>query len=369
MSLFRPHYPALESDHDRTHAAPGGASASFAGGFSLFGATTAAPAPAPAAVPLQDVAGAAGDHADGDTQPMKLQDHPAWDTLVCYLWLILVPWAMFILISSLFVHQYRHLPALPWAAVFGCALVGVHLYRKKPAELGNRTPAYWSLVGALCLVAVAISTAVGLLDFYENVQPFAYYAESRHYTNVLASEPSGAKADAGMVSFSIDSHVDPTRAVGYRAGKLYCVAPVLGTRPGATVGYWAAGVDCCAPRGQFYCGDVWNRQARAGLVLKDLGAFARDAPALPEFQKAAEAAAAAYDLVLSPTPIFLRWVADPEAVHEAYRHDAVNFLIAAIFVHLGWSVLAGAFYGVSSWVRQRKPMGGSWGWGTRSASI
>ena len=84
------------------------------------------------------------------------------------------------------------------------------------------------------------------------------------YLNVLPSESAAAHADAGKLLFSLDTKVDTSKTVGYRAKHVYCVAPIMDYAT-TVIQYWAVGVDCCQGRGQFACGDVVD--VKVGMVF------------------------------------------------------------------------------------------------------
>merc|ERR1719247_1828866 len=89
-------------------------------------------------------------------------------------------------------------------------------------------------------------TLAGFYNYNALMSEFWAYEETRVYTNVLPSKPAKAFTDAGVIMFSSNAKVDLTKAVGYRSGTMYCVAPILGTQPAKAVEYWAVGTDCCA---------------------------------------------------------------------------------------------------------------------------
>merc|ERR550537_821201 len=155
--------------------------------------------------------------------------------------------------------------------------------------------------------------------------PYYAYDENRSYSNVLPTEPAEAHADAGKIKFSHTARVDTTRAMGYKAGSVYCVAPILDDTQLDRVEYWAAGIDCCPSRGDFNCDDAWNPKAKSGVVILDSNALI---PTKHDFyMKAAKEAEAAYQLSSAEEPLFVRWVADPQGIQDDYWRAGVGFLV------------------------------------------
>jgi len=252
--------------------------------------------------------------------------------------LLLVPWVMFFVIMTVFTHSYRHTKWLAWVVVVLFALISI-AFMWIHSRPGGR-PRYYLFMGMLCTLAVFFSTVIGICNYYQHMQGWHIYNESRHYENVLSAESPEAKTDAGKIHFSVDTYVDPTRSVGFESGKQYCVAPVLSDATDREVGYWAAGTDCCRHRGRFDCDDAWNEKAHSGFVIMDTSPLRK--AALPQFQKAAEEAAAVYDYSLPDKLIFLRWVQDLPGMHaEMWSNGQTNYFIA-IFVYLFASMVAGS---------------------------
>merc|ERR1719235_1022190 len=138
-------------------------------------------------------------------------------------------------------------------------------------EMSGRMGGQWFMfLGTLGFVAVIFGTLAGLYNYHTHMFQYWSYDENRSYTNVLPSEPAAAHGDAGKMVFANTARVDTTRAVGYKAGTTYCVAPILDDAQLDRVEYWAAGIDCCPSRGDFVCDDAWNPKAKSGVVVMDI---------------------------------------------------------------------------------------------------
>merc|ERR1719160_1819178 len=125
---------------------------------------------------------------------------------------------------------------------------------------------WYTFLGILTLIAVVAGNIVGVYIYSQFFLQYWAYDMNRTYTNVLPSEPAAAHADAGIIKFASSARIDTTKAVGYKSGKVYCVAPVMDETQTPRVEYWAAG----------------------------------------------------YDIVSAPNPIFLRWVDKGEEVQNEF---------------------------------------------------
>lgn len=193
----------------------------------------------------------------------------------------------------------------------------------------------WTMLSITCLLSVALGEGLGRYIRYKYVYPYHLYKLSAYHTNVLPSDRPDAYRDSGFLEFSADAYIDATQGLGYRAGSLWCVAPIVGaghshlqslsTKP---TGFWAVGRDCCLPRGLFECGEMDNPKARGGLVLLE------DARTnlLATYTLAAQAAAYTYGLLLSEQPIFVEWSEGPTQALEAMFKDAERMVLLAIAI-------------------------------------
>lgn len=252
--------------------------------------------------------------------------------------LMFFPWLMFVMIACLFTFPYHHLRALVWIIIVACdALACFIIY----ANARNRHGGTWYLnLGALLLLASLVGVMLGLYNYHEYMFSFWTYDEGRDYSNVLPSEPASAHADAAKIVFSEEARVDTTKAVGFKAGAIFCVAPVLDDTQTSKVEYWAAGTDCCKARSEYTCDDAANPKARSGVVIMDSEGLLHGV--LHDFyKKAVKEAEAAFDLVSSDDPLFVRWVVDPQLVQDDYWRSGVGFLVTMSCIYLVISMLFG----------------------------
>jgi len=241
----------------------------------------------------------------------------------------------------LFTYGYHHIPGVVWSTVclLSCFALIFILTPPGPTEQGRSGV----LLGCLCGSAIVLSTLCGLHNYGTHMEQYWLYEEAREYHNVLPSEPAAAHADAGKITFAEAARIDTTKAVGYKAASTYCVAPILDPSSSNRVEFWAVGLDCCAPRGEFNCDDATKEgteAAHGGLVVFDTGSIHRH---YEYFSKAVKESEAANDLVSSAEPIFVRWVKDPESVQASF-FGAGNWAV------IGYCVLHGAANAGLAWL-------------------
>lgn len=267
--------------------------------------------------------------------------------------LMFMPFVMFVTLLLTFAFAYHHHWEIVGLVVGGWFLM---TFMFIVINARDRMAGGWYLfLGVLCFVACSSGTIAGLWNYYTHLLQYWSYEENRSYTNVLASEPAAAHADAGKIVFSNSARIDTTRAVGYKVGTTYCVAPILDDQQLDRVEYWAVGVDCCGARGDFACDDSWDPHAKSGVSVVE------GPPFLPSrhdyYLKAIATAAAAYGLTSSDSPLLIRWVADPQGAQDDAWRAGIGFLIAASCSYLLLSIIAGAIF--QMWSRRSAQASGA----------
>lgn len=267
--------------------------------------------------------------------------------------LIGMPWLMFVTLSVLWTFAYHHFYLLVWLVVLAWSCFAfVFMALDSRGRMGG---SWFLFLGMLCLFSVVNASLCGGYNYWMHMFHYWSFDENRGYSNVLPSEPAEGKQDAGTIVFSNTARVDTTRAVGYRSGTTYCVAPIMDDTQLDRVEYWAAGTNCCDARGDFTCDDTWNPKAKSGVVILDMvpgDAYLASgdtsigvslwAPALPYYKKAARQAEAHFALTSAEKAIFVRWVADTQVVQDEFWHAGTTFLLIVIAIYLGISIIAGA---------------------------
>jgi hypothetical protein len=246
--------------------------------------------------------------------------------------LLLLPWLMFVLIAALFTYGYHHIPGLVWVTVILCSCFSLIFIFIAGPDPESRSAVS---LGVLCAFGIGLAVLAGLHNYNVHMEPYWMYEEAREYHNVLPSEPAAAHADAGKIIFAVEAKIDTTKSVGYKAGVVYCVAPIMDPSSSNRVEFWAVGTDCCAQRGEFSCDDSTLEGADAahgGIVVFESSFLA---PGHFEyFHKAVKEAEAANDLVSAQEPIFVRWVKDPLVVQAALFGAGTGGLLGYSVLHL-----------------------------------
>jgi len=259
--------------------------------------------------------------------------------------LIFVPWFLFILVCALMGFVFHAYPKSVVAVVVAMLALSV-----MHSLLGISNPKHrsWIPLGGLCALAVGLGMCCGLVAFRLNLFYYWSYQNDRAYTNVLPSDDAVGYGDAGKMIFAEESRVDTTRALGYKSGYMYCVAPILDDADATKVQFWAVGQDCCGKRGGFTCDDSWDPQARAGMVVRDDGRVFGDS-LRDSYMHAVKMAEASYGIITVEQPIFVRWVVNPVAVQDGYFASGLGILAIGVAVHLVLSfILACAISSSSS---------------------
>jgi heme/copper-type cytochrome/quinol oxidase subunit 4 len=256
--------------------------------------------------------------------------------------LIALPELVFAVITTLYAFVYHHFPEVVMLAVIGFVALSVMF-----VTLSSRIEGRWYLMlGVLCFMATVMGTLYGLYNYHENFLQYEAYSANREYSNVLPSEPAAAHADAGKIEFAKSARIDTTKAVGYKQGDVYCVVPIMDDMQTSRVEYWAAGMNCCKQRADFQCDDAGSADAHSGVVILDTNSFFpsnRDV-----YEKAVREAEAAFDIVSSPNPLFVRWVKDPQQVQDMYERSGVGYLLVGWAVYFLLSIILGAICHIQS---------------------
>jgi hypothetical protein len=271
----------------------------------------------------------------GSTKPTKAKSSSGGST-VGLLLMIILPWMMLTVIMTVFTFCYHHFSVIVWLLVLICAGMALLFFVISPRN--KKGPMYMYL-GFLCSLAIFMGIILGMYGYHEFMLTYYSYNEYRVYTDVLPSEPAAAHQDAGTMVFTEDSRVDTTKALGYKTGTVYCVAPILDDSQASRVEYWAAGIDCCSQRADFNCDDSWDPKAKSGVVIIDNGSPVTSKYDM--YMKAVHQAEAAYGVVAAPVPIFVRWVTDPVKVEQEYWTWGIGFLVICSAIYLFVSIILG----------------------------
>lgn len=244
---------------------------------------------------------------------------------------LLLPWLFFALIFWAFAMQYYHNEFLAWLSL-GVALVLSVAF----VFLSEGLP--WQIIAVFCFLTTVLAGVLGFTAFSTYMRTWYLYGAGTQYFNVYPNEDPGAKVDAVQIHFSAGAHIDWAKSAGYRSGDLYCAAPVVGldsvpgsnnTQPlGAaapkTVGFWAVGRNCCAPRGKFRCAmenGRYSKRADGGFVVMD---DIVDWQVYQAYESAVTLAAGTYGLALPSKPMYVQWSNNAKGDLNAMRAKAVD---------------------------------------------
>lgn len=253
--------------------------------------------------------------------------------------LIQVPWATFvvvILLTSLV--PWRMLAWFLTSLLFTAFLVLIQVFRQSKSV-------FYLQLSAFGMLAVTMGGFCGSVIYDANAVNY-WMARDRHsYNNVGPSALALSYIDANAVSFTKGTRVDVRRSFGLQSpgidGSILCVAPVMSraTASSREVHFWAVGMDCCEPLSGFRCGQSLRAGVRAGAV-ESPGGGVGSSYATHKYQlynRAAQQAAAIYQLTTESRPVFVRWMEDPE-----------SSIMRSLDSALDWAALLSVFYGLLS---------------------
>lgn len=265
--------------------------------------------------------------------------------------MILAPWAVFALACFLFTHYYHYHFYEVWVVVSFGFLIAFMFIAASMSDM-DKTGGWNLFLGTLILFAAFEGVVAGLYNYQKNIYPYYAYDEFRHYTDVLPSELAASHRDAGMIVFAAEARVEVTMPVGFKAGSVYCVAPIMDNSPAGTpIQYWAIGKDCCHKRSKYKCDSALDPAARSGVVFHEGGILAGEDKRI--FMLGVHESEAEYGLVSAANPILVSWVRNPNGFHDHLYEIAMNDLVTMYVVHLIVSVVLGfVMHQVS--IRRRK---------------
>jgi len=225
------------------------------------------------------------------------------------------------------------------------------------ATIASPTRRWLRYLGLLCFLAALAGFGAGWYNHYKNMIYFYTYNSLRKYTNVAGSENPQEFGDAGMVSFTGDTHIDTTRAVGYKNaadGNMYCVAPIMDGNLGSEspITFWAVGVNCCEPRAHFACDDAGVGGAKSALFLLDKEFLVPEdmewaiegmGESRTAFIEPMRLEQAAFGTIAAKQTTLVRWAKDPHKFKDEYKHKATHMILVGTGVYLVISFGVGLF--------------------------
>jgi len=246
---------------------------------------------------------------------------------------VLGPWALFTIVSAALALSIHYVQAtMCWVIVAVCflavVLTGAFAFRSGVRRFNHveHDPTWLYFLFMSMLVAFLAAFVIGSSNYSANMQPYFNMKSLDNYTNVDVSRKHGQQLmDAGLISFHNHTRLDTSKSMGFKNGKIYCVAPItLGNTTLASYDFWAVGVDCCsATRADFHCPNFNNPSANGGIrAMTDADR--------PFYRLAVQQAEAAYSLKATH-PLFFVWSVDPEATVETWKWNGRRELLICIF--------------------------------------
>lgn len=242
---------------------------------------------------------------------------------------------------------------------FGAAcLTAASTFVKYRAKAPSRT---WLVATVSLWAGFMLGFVLGDNIWHEQTVQYFTLKEMASYVNI---NPSVDKAqsfmDAGILYFGAGTHIDRSKALAFRNGATYCVAPIYSesqavstaaepasgasTKTAAgfviprsgSVDFWAVGRDCCGPTGnKFTCGEASSRSARSGLRVLDDRSTVMYQLAVQEWS--------ATTGVPVKHPMFLHWVSDPLLSEEDYLIAAKNTVAIHVTLYFFGSLFGSYF--------------------------
>lgn len=253
---------------------------------------------------------------------------------------LVLPWLIFAVVftmtstsmnySSAGIVQVVSYAMLAVVCVIGYAALQLWM-RRTPGALQERC--WHTFLFTTSLAAWLAARDLGIQNFQTNMVPYMDVINLNVYENVDPSTFRGQQLmDMGRVSFSLGSHLDLSKSIGFRNLDTFCVAPIVSANATSgtnqeTYDFWAIGLNCCSGHvPDFHCGEfnVLGAHSAVRLLRDDQRAF---------FRLAVRQAEAAYNIA-AQHPMFMYWMTDPLAEINAYADQAAKVLLTDLLASL-----------------------------------
>jgi len=107
-----------------------------------------------------------------------------------------------------------------------------------------------------------------------------------------------------------------------------------------TINYWAAGLDCCEERANFWCGPIQDESVQGGLVILDVSPIAQKL--VPNYLAAVHQASVAYGLKVPENPMIVKWTRNKHRAHIIFWYDGVDYYRRCVWAYLVVYLIASA---------------------------
>jgi hypothetical protein len=176
------------------------------------------------------------------------------------------------------------------------------------------SPQWYKASFVLHALAIIGAYGYGSWNYVNYIAPYYSLEKLQAYPNLDVVKTKGATVqDAGRVNFAAGTKIDSSRSWHFRAGALYCVAPIIGQDGQETVDFWAVGKGCCSESSpDFRCGEgdtpaLAMLKARSGLRFLETDYWNPER----HFYRLAVNGAEANFGIKAPEPLFFYWTQDP----------------------------------------------------------
>lgn len=254
---------------------------------------------------------------------------------------LFLPWVLFLIVysvASFYIHYT--MPGLVFVVnttIVVCTVSYAYQTSKASGRMGAQRAFYPTYMSIMLTVAVTFGWLLGDLNFWFNMEPAYNIEHLATYNNVNPSKHTGKRyQDAGEVYFQANSVIDFSRAMSFKMGDLYCVAPIVdpSCKKNCIVDMWAVGINCCAEDvADFRCGEYNNPAAKSGLRLMH-------DEQRPNFRLAVLQAEGVHKMV-STHPLFFYWLHDPlKEIDHIKRKGFKGFVLLMIVSFFGFALMA-----------------------------
>lgn len=274
--------------------------------------------------------GGAGDFPDEAEKKLIFVPQPRFT--LSYLGIIVsvfCPWILFTGLYAVMISRIHYeYPTFMWTMVLGTGfgltcITYIIAQRRRQCDEG---PSWHSVNTIAFLIATVCAIMFGNMVFLKFADKYYDFLSMNTYTGVNPGKWKGEMVqDAAKVYFTSGTNVNLRKAMSFKQGDTYCVAPISNSPAGenlVTYDFWAVGVNCCHPNPapSFSCGDIANgriRSAVRSIDHQEVNAF---------FRLAVQQAEAAYG-INARNPTFFHWTQDPVADIDWYRDEGVKFFL------------------------------------------
>jgi len=259
---------------------------------------------------------------------------------------LFVPWLLFVVVYALVAFKLHFWSAaLCWGSAALVLLLvvvaGGFAARSMYRKLTNNgvAPNWYAFLFLTMVISWVMGAVLGQMVFWTYMQPYYMYVSMHQYTGVDPLAERGASyMDGGRFAFVDGAALDLRRSMGFKNEDTYCVAPIslndrIGVDEPDEYDFWAVGLGCCSGNANdFHCGAYADTTAHAGLRL-----MADEQRAF--FRLAVRQAEATYG-IKATHPLFVYFVADPDAEMASFAEQGTKWFLIGMFVHFGWQCLA-----------------------------